>query len=356
MPKESLDWIWLGWLAAIGFMICACSGIGGPPVEAILVLVLGWLIFIIQTLPNVHVNVGNVVLAVTCFAVFTVGAQAFLQWLLAHWNAGDTGQPTESRSWQWRWTLSLCGLIVLAFVSGIAMVGVVHQSAWLASSPKPLVGMRGHEAGRRSVSTNNERQIALGVLRYEEGFRAFPQGTLTDQNGKALHGWVAQILPFMDRSDLHQRIDFDQPWTTEENQSVMRTVLETLLSPSVPEPIADKKNALALTHYAGNVHVLGGNRTGSLGDITDGPGQTILLGEACERPVPWGSPWNLRDPMLGINASPQGFGAPHRVDGHGGAVMTFADGHQRFISNDIDPAVLQAVSTPRGGEAQRLPD
>ena len=40
MPKESLDWIWLGWLAAIGFMICACSGIGGPPaiLEAIFIV------------------------------------------------------------------------------------------------------------------------------------------------------------------------------------------------------------------------------------------------------------------------------------------------------------------------------
>ncbi len=64
---------------------------------------------------------------------------------------------------------------------------------------------------------------------------------------------------------------------------------------------------------------------------------------------PWGYPANWRDPALGINKSPNSFGAPWRSTK--GANFTFADGSVRFIKEDIDPATLKSLSTPNGGES-----
>src|SRR5207244_12791121 len=38
-----------------------------------------------------------------------------------------------------RWTAGFLAIVVLAFASGIAAVGVVHQCVWLATSPRQLV-------------------------------------------------------------------------------------------------------------------------------------------------------------------------------------------------------------------------
>jgi len=59
-----------------------------------------------------------------------------------------------------------------------------------------------------------------------------------------------------------------------------------------------------------------------------------------------GCPINWRDPVEGINKSPDGFGAPWS----GGANFMLMDGSVRFLSNGIDPKVLRAPSTPVGGE------
>jgi prepilin-type processing-associated H-X9-DG protein len=55
---------------------------------------------------------------------------------------------------------------------------------------------------------------------------------------------------------------------------------------------------------------------------------------------------NWRDANLGINRSPEGFGAPWT----GGAHFLMADGSARFVSENIDPKLLEAIATPDGGE------
>jgi prepilin-type processing-associated H-X9-DG protein len=81
-------------------------------------------------------------------------------------------------------------------------------------------------------------------------------------------------------------------------------------------------------------------------EVTDGESNTLMAGEVKSRFKPWGDPTNWRDPSLGINRSPDGFGGPFE----GGASFLFVDGSVRFIKNTIDPSVLKALSTPQGGE------
>jgi prepilin-type processing-associated H-X9-DG protein len=60
----------------------------------------------------------------------------------------------------------------------------------------------------------------------------------------------------------------------------------------------------------------------------------------------WGVATNWRDPTLGLDTSPDGFGSPFR----GSVNFAMADGSVRSLSKRIDPAVLKSLATPAGGE------
>ncbi|HBL48512.1 MAG TPA: hypothetical protein DDZ90_34530, partial [Planctomycetaceae bacterium] len=99
-------------------------------------------------------------------------------------------------------------------------------------------------------------------------------------------------------------------------------------------------------HYAANSRVLSANSGMDLRKIKDGTSYTILAGEVRSGIKAWGDPTNFRDPTEGINRNPRGFGSPFT----GGAHVLMGDGSVRFLSEDIDPDILKALSTPQGGE------
>jgi prepilin-type processing-associated H-X9-DG protein len=224
------------------------------------------------------------------------------------------------------------------------MVGIIHQLAWLATAKEPLMSSD-MGAARRSISSNNLRQIEIAMRCFHEATQAFPPGMRFSPEGEALHGWQTILLAQMDRRDLHDAIDWQKPWTDPHHQYVFKNRISQYQMPSAGLPQEDH-HGYSLSHYSANVHVIGGTMRRTAASITDGTSNTILAGEAAGNYKPWGHPRNWRDPALGINASPDGFGSPWK----GGANMAMADGSVRFIHNDIDPGVLRALATPAGGE------
>jgi hypothetical protein len=107
-----------------------------------------------------------------------------------------------------------------------------------------------------------------------------------------------------------------------------------------------------LSHYAANVYVMGGGRPLDLRhDFPGGTSSTILAGEAARNYRPWGHHANWRDPGLGINTTPEGFGNPSP---QGFACFAMADGSVRIFSSKTSRELLKALATPAGGE--KLPD
>jgi prepilin-type processing-associated H-X9-DG protein len=197
----------------------------------------------------------------------------------------------------------------------------------------------------RAFSRGNLKQLGIALHVHHEDVGHLPSGTLRDGDGNAVHGWMTALLPCIEQKPLFESIDLDRPWDDPANAEPMQTVVDFYRN----RRIDSKHDArgYALTHYAANVFVVSAGDPMRFEEVTDGLANTLLGGEVNGDFVAWGDPLNFRDPSLGMNAVPHGFGAPWKG---GGANMLLADGSVHWFSNDTDPAVLRALATPNGGE------
>ena len=92
-------------------------------------LVVGWVPYLNRVTSEVQPDPATVVSAVGCLVAVTVGLHLFLRWLAT--SAG--------RGWPWKRSVQVLLLVVLLFVSGLAVVGLVQQTGWLIRTPEPLV-------------------------------------------------------------------------------------------------------------------------------------------------------------------------------------------------------------------------
>jgi hypothetical protein len=317
-------------LCGIGWAIGAA---GLPMAEMLATLLLGWWRFAARVLPQQQVSASGVLTALVCLTMLLAGLHGFLSWFTQAWYAGHP-QPVH---WRFRWTAYAVGLTVLMFAAGIAFVGVVHQSLWLATSPEPRVAMAPDQAWYGDPP-NTPKQIGLGLLNYDITFKHIPAGDDVAYSGGVLHSWQTLIMPYMVISN--RDCDLTKPWNDSSNKNfTSRPVIEYLVR-GVPGEVRDAAG-YGISHYAGNEHVFLAARDQKL-RAADLAGDTLIMGEAAGNFRPWADPANLRDPNQGINRSADGFGNASRS----GAYFLETSGRVKFISQDVDPAVLEAVSQP----------
>lgn len=311
------------------------------PVQSLFYLVAGWILFLQRVIPQVTMSVSGLVTAVVVVAIMAVLTQ-----LLGHvlWRRlQQQNSMATSNQWKWRWTFALIVFLVISFTGGFAVVGLAHQGLWLAASEK-LVDHNMSEISKRSRSKNNLKQIGLALYNYHEVTHVLPSGGFFNGAGEPQHGWVAQLLPYLDQQVLYQTIDFHEPWIADINRKPYQTALPFLLNPGIRRH--EQPTGYQPADYAANNQIFNVNTSMKLDAIKDGLAYTILAGEVSTDIKAWGDPTNFRDPQLGINASPNGFGGPYQ----GGAHFLMADGSVHFITDNIDPQTLKALSTPDGGE------
>jgi|CXWL01.1.fsa_nt_gi hypothetical protein len=256
-------------------------------------------------------------------------------------------QAKTGANWQLRNSVSTLFALFASFTAGLAFVGVVHQIGWLAREPR--IFHNSMEAPRRTQSRNNLKTIGLAALDYNDKWNSFPVGgTLLDRAIPG-HSWQTFLLPYMDNLALFQKINLHQPWFASQNKPHFTTPVSSFKNLAIETDLNQKSDGYALSHYAANSHLakLGESLSLDPANIPDGAGNTLLAGEVVSNFKPWGDPTNHRDPTLGLNTSPQGFGGPWKDSATG---FLMGDGSTRMISKDIDPKILKALATPNGGE------
>lgn len=215
------------------------------------------------------------------------------------------------------------------------------------------------EAARRTQSANNLKQIGLAMHNYHDVWRKLPQGTVenTDLTPDERLSWAVPILPYMEQNRLYETIDMKSGWQSESNKQIAKTVVPTFINPS--------QNTATGMHYVGisgvgpdsanlpttdkNAGIFGYNRTTRFRDILDGTSYTVMITDSSKPASSFlkGGPESIRGfsrkPYIN---GPDGIGSPHR----GGLQVLMADGSVRFISENVDPKVLEAMATKAGGE------
>lgn len=231
-------------------------------------------------------------------------------------------------------------VIILAVVAGIVLLACIPISIALLL---PAV-QQARQAARRTQSMNNLKQMGLGAHNFNDVNQNMPTGAFS-ADGTPLHSWQTQLLPFVDQAPLYNSINLDQPWNDTANAPMFRSTIVTFLNPGEAgsQFAADGS---AASHYSLNSGLTAVPQPLLLRNVTDGTSNTLYAGEASGNFKGWGDPANTRDPALGLNAGPDGFGGPYV----GGCNLLLMDGSVRFINNEVDPAILKAIATPSGNE------
>ena len=271
------------------------------------------------------------------------------------------------------------GFTLLEILVSIAIIGL------LLALLVPAV-QSARASARRATCQNQLRQLGLALHLYHDCHDCFPCGSyikgpsLPIQSG---WGWGAMVLPFVDSGALYEQIDFRLGTAVGSNFALIETPVSLWRCPSdiVPDsisadPIFHPPFILPSGNMCGSAGILYAMSRVRMGDIRDGTSNTLMLGERLVQTdlnggLPSTSAWcgqvaftdgyeyrsvpyvqaNQLHPINASESDPACFGSRHT----GGANFVLADGSVRFLSDDIDSQLFEALGTAKGREVVQLP-
>ncbi len=195
------------------------------------------------------------------------------------------------------------------------------------------------EAAVRLSSSNNLKEIGLGMMNYELAFGHFPQSSPHDKNDPNQLSWRVQLLPFVGEDKLYQEFKVNEPWDSPNNKKLIDRMPKIYKFPSAIAPPGETFYKV----FTGNRAIFGPGKKTKLTDIIDGQSLTILAIEGGE-PVIWTKPddipFNVNEPLP--NLSLQG---SHSIN------VLMADCSVRVVDLDkVSEKTLKAAITMNGGE------
>jgi type II secretory pathway pseudopilin PulG len=222
----------------------------------------------------------------------------------------------------------------------VAVIGV------LIAMLLPAVRTSG-EAARRSMCSNNLKQIGIALRGYETDHNALPPAYTVDANGKPLHSWRTLILPYIEQKALYDKIDLSKAWDDPANKAAYDSTVSVYRCPSANPP-AGQTTYLAVVAPGSCLQPA---RPRPMAEITDNRDTTLMVIEVdAGRAVHWMSPADASERVV-LNfgqAKPQS----HVTGTHG----LFATGRVQFLSQETKPQSLRAMISIAGNDDARSGD
>jgi prepilin-type processing-associated H-X9-DG protein len=205
------------------------------------------------------------------------------------------------------------------------------------------------EAARRSICTNNLKQLALAMHNFASANGRFPGAYTSDKAGKPHLSWRVLVLPYLDQQALYNEFHLEEPWDSPHNKSLISKMPAVFACPQQGGKLTDEGKTTYLTPRS-KQSIFPGNVGIKLEEITDGTSNTIMIVDANDDlAVVWSKPddWEYteKDPRKGLIG--------HHPEGTN---VCFADGSVRFLKASINPMVFLNVLTRNGGEVVKAED
>lgn len=268
------------------------------------------------------------------------------------------------------WTPTL-----LAIAVAVAVVGHVWQQrvAWRTDKPARVGALLGWsflvllyfgllrppqtsaspESAKRTQCKNNLKQLGMALHRYHDVSHRFPAAC----SGTPPVSWRVQLSPYLDKNEEElPRYDIEAGWNANVNRPLQTIRRPMFDCPTRPIGVDDQQRFLtAFLAITGPGTIFDGADGKTIREITDGTSNTLMVAEACGTNIIWTDP---RDQLvdhvpLSINAAGSAPGrSPSLMSSYhqGGAQALLADGSVRFVSQNIDPIVLNSLISSAGGE------
>jgi Tfp pilus assembly protein PilE len=128
------------------------------------------------------------------------------------------------------------------------------------------------EAAARSQSSNNLKQMVLGLHNYHDTYGTFPSG-VDDKHFSA----SSRLLPFLEQQNVFMKINFKKAIDDDANAEARRLLIKVFISPR--DAVLQVKPEWGPTNYLYNDLVFYLNSKEKIAGITDGLSNTIALGE-----------------------------------------------------------------------------
>lgn len=236
---------------------------------------------------------------------------------------------------------------VVQGVKAVRQGTIVTAQASIKADPelaKPLVALvlKPQMAAARSQSSNNLKQIGLALHNYHDIHGVLPAAAIVDKKGKPLLSWRVAILPYIEQDNLYKQFKLDEPWDSEHNLKLSKTMVKTYML-----PYGESKPGI--THYrsfVGNGAAFDPIQGLKFAQFTDGTSNTLFLVEAAE-----GVPWTKPDEIEFDPAKPM---LKHLRFEKGRCNVLFCDGSVRAVSDKLTDAILKLLIQRDDGQA--IPD
>lgn len=116
-------------------------------------------------------------------------------------------------------------------VTLIELLVVISIISLLMSMLLPAV-LSARAAARRTQCQNNLHNLGIAMVGAMEAARRFPASGYYSTTGVLYHSWVTQILPYLERTDLHDLWDFSLPFDHPKNLPLGAMHLKVLACPA----------------------------------------------------------------------------------------------------------------------------
>jgi prepilin-type processing-associated H-X9-DG protein len=264
----------------------------------------------------------------------------------------------------------------------VELFAVVAVLGTLVSLMLPAV-QNVRESSRRSQCVNRLKNMGDALANHESVRGAFPPGC--DMLPRTYHAWSSFILPFLEEGGLAGSIDYSKPWDDPAgNVDAAYVTVPGYVCPNGMVSYPGKQDYFGIAGFglgaeidavnaarpvsewihSGILHMTDADHPRGVraATVLDGLAHTLLVAEAADRGFDAGPTadraetshygrWaTISSFLLNTRVINKARGEAFFSNHPAGLNALFADGHVTFITENVAPTTLVAISTKAGGE------